>query len=225
MQPAEKGGIVSFKKMFGILMLTFLLAVPGMAKNEGDGIMIGITVPYITFAGYFDGVHFYNTGAEILLVPKVEGAFGYGLTAGSRKGSLEWDLYYMHSSHNFTFEDIKDTAVFDAVGANTRFVVGSSGVIRPYVNMGMDFCWLKANNASLTVNTPIRSGSVKFSGLGIFGGLGIGISPVRAVTLYIGGELRWGLFGRAKGVLNESHKLDKLNSLSFIMRSGLVFVI
>jgi hypothetical protein len=56
-------------------------------------------------------------------------------------------------------------------------------------------------------------------------GMQRGIVNHKKVSMYIGGELRWGLFGHAKGVLNESHQLDKLNSLSLAMRSGLVFII
>jgi hypothetical protein len=215
---------MNLKKVFMLLALVSLATVSGWAASDGNGFMIGVFVPYNTFAGHFDGDHFFNTGGEILLVPKLEKAFGYGLAAGSRRGGMEWELYYMHSSHNFSFDLIKDKAAFDAVGANTRYFFGR-GMVRPFGSMGLDFCWLTAQNASMTTDDPIRVGRVKYSGLGLFGGFGVGISPVKAVTLYIGGELRWDLFGNGKGVLNERHKLDKLNSLSFCLRSGLNFVI
>jgi opacity protein-like surface antigen len=214
-------------KIMGMIFLLSLsaLALPGLAASEGDGFMIGILAPYNTFAGHFDGTYFYNTGEEIFLVPKMDKAFGYGITAGKRRGGLDWELYYMHSAHDYSFELIRDQATFDAIGANSRFYFGNRGVIRPYGNMGMDFCWVKAKNASTTVYAPFRTGDAKFSGLGLLGGLGIALMPVRAVTLYVGADLRWDLFGHGKGVLNESHKLDKLNSLSICLRSGLAFVI
>lgn len=210
--------------MMFLLAVSFL-AVPGLAKNEGDGFMIGLLAPYNTFAGHFDGTYFYNTGEEIFIVPKMDKAFGYGITAGSRRGGLDWELYYMHSAHDYSFELIRDQATFDAVGANSRFYFGRRGVIRPYGNMGMDFCWVTAKNASTMIYAPFRTGDAKYSGLGLFGGVGIAIMPVRAVTLYVGADLRWDLFGRGKGVLNQSHTLDKLNSLSICLRSGLAFVI
>ncbi|HEX7502502.1 MAG TPA: hypothetical protein VF451_03700 [Acidobacteriota bacterium] len=217
---------MKIKIMWMIFLLSMLsLALPGLADSEGNGFMIGILAPYNTFAGHFDGTYFYNTGEEIFLVPKMDKAFGYGITVGKRRGGLDWELYYMHSAHDYSFSLIRDKATFDAVGANTRFYFGRPGVIRPYGNMGIDYCWVTAKNASTTNNPPLRTGDAKFSGLGLLGGLGIALMPVRSVTLYVGADLRWDLFGRGKGVLNESHKLDKLNSLSLCLRSGLVFVI
>lgn len=224
----QQGGIVNLKKtsmVLALMLLVLLSAVPAWASGDGNGFMIGIFAPYNTFAGHFDGTHFFNTGEELLLVPKMGNAIGYGIAAGSRRGSMEWEMYYMHSSHDTSFELIKDKATFDAIGANTRYYFGRGGLIRPYGNMGMDYCWVTAQNASITLYDPIRTGSAKFSGFGLYGGLGLGIRLVRAVTLYVGGELRWDLFGRGKGVLNESHKLDKLNSVSLCLRSGLCFVI
>jgi hypothetical protein len=206
-----------------LALLLLAQAIPGMAKN--DGILIGIVAPYNTFAGDFDGNNYFNSGEEIYLVPKMESAFGYGVTAGSRNGNMDWEFYYAHSKHNFTFAEIRDTAAFDAIGANTRFNANVRGIFKPYVNFGMDFCWLKANQASMTTYGSLRTGSAKYSGLGLFGGVGIGISPVKLFTLYIGGELRWGMFGRVKGVLGESQDLESLSSLSLTLRSGLVFVI
>jgi opacity protein-like surface antigen len=210
---------------FILVLLTLVLAAPGWATTNGDGFMIGVLAPYNTFAGDFDGMHFFNAGEEILLVPMMEKALGYGISVGRRKGNMDSELYYIHSAHDYSFELIRDKASFDAAGVNSRFFFGRSGMIRPYANIGVDFCWVKAKNASATLYAPIRTGDVKFTGLGLFGGAGIGISPVKAVTLYVGGDLRWGLFGRGKGVLNQSHKLDKLNSLSLCLRSGLIFVI
>ena len=207
-----------------MLLLTLLPALPGLAKSDGDGFLVGVFVPYNTFGTDFDGGSFFNAGDELLLVPGMEKGAGYGLALGGRRGTVEWELYYMHSNHDFTFELIRDKATFDAVGLNSRFYLGR-GVVRPYGSFGMDLCWVIAQNASITLYDPVRSGAVKFSGLGITGGVGLGISPVKAVTLYVGGELRWGLFGRGKGVLKESHKLDDLTSLSFCLRGGLVFVI
>ncbi|MCU0276315.1 MAG: hypothetical protein MUF02_05595 [Acidobacteria bacterium] len=208
-----------------LVLLILLPALPGLAGSDGNGFLIGFFVPYNTFGSDFDGVHFFNAGDEILLVPKMEGGVGYGLALGGRRDSVEWELFYMHSSHDFSFEVIRDKATFDAAGFNGRFYLGRRGVIRPYGSFGMDLCWVKAQNASLTLYEPIRSGAVKFSGLGIVGGVGVGIRPIKAVTLYVGGELRLGLFGRGKGVQNESQKLDSLTSWSFCLRSGLVFVI
>lgn len=225
-EPARQGGTVKIKKIgLVFLLLVSTLAVPGTAKSAGDGFMIGLLVPYNTFAGHFDGTYFYNTGEEIFLVPRMDKAFGYGVTVGQRRGGLDWEFYYMHSAHDYSYELIRDKATFDAIGANTRFYFGRRGVIRPYGNMGIDYCWVKAKNASTTTYPPIRTGDAKFSGIGVLGGLGLAIMPVRAVTLYVGADLRWGLFGKGKGVLNNSFTLDKLNSLSLCLRSGLVFVI
>jgi hypothetical protein len=206
-----------------LVLLLLAPAVPGVAKS--DGFLIGVVVPYDTFAGDFDGSNYFNSGQEIYLVPKMESAFGYGVSAGSRRGGMDWEFFYAHSQHNFTWADLSDTAVFDAVGANTRFNANVRGIFKPYFNMGMDFCWLKANNASMTTYGTLRTGSAKYSGVELFGGLGIGISPVKLVTLYIGGELRWGMFGRVKGVLGETQDLESLSTLSLALRGGLVFVI
>jgi hypothetical protein len=202
-----------------------LLAVPGSAKETGDGFLIGVIAPYHAFAGHFDGSQYFNAGNELLLVPKLNKAFGYGVAVGGRRGDLDWELYYVRSSHDASWEDLSGQASFDAVGANSRFYLGRRGVIRPYANLGIDFCWLKAENMSLTTYAPIRAGEVKFNGIGLIGGLGVAISPVKAVTLYLGGEVRWNLFGNAKGVLGEKHKLDSLSSFGLGLRGGLVFVI
>ncbi len=112
------------------LLLVSTLAVPGTARSDGDGFTIGLLVPYNTFAGHFDGTYFYNTGEEIFLVPKMDKAFGYGVTVGKRRAGLDWEFYYMHSAHDYSFELIRDTATFDAIGANTRFYFGRGGAIR-----------------------------------------------------------------------------------------------
>lgn len=216
------------RTFIGFTLLTVLLAVPGFGfgfgRSADNGFLIGIMAPYNAFAGDFDGDHFFNAGEEFLYVPEMEKALGWGLMIGSRKQGMDWELYYMRSSHNASFLDIHDKAGFDAVGANSRFFLGR-GMFRPFFNMGMDFCWIKAPHFSETAYTPYRSGNAKFTGLGLFAGLGLAVTPIRSLTFFVGGELRWSLFGRGKGVLNESYKLDNCDSLSICIRSGLYFLL
>ena len=207
----------------GVIGILFVLASSPLAAQEVDQIHVGILVPYNAFGGSdFDGTHYFDTGSELIFVPKMDRGLGWGLVVGAnRSENWDYELYYMRSSHHFTFLDVADKAYLDAIGVNSRFYFISKGFIRPYANLGVDITFLKVVNGSVTTSKPYIQGDAHFTGVGILGGVGVSIVPLKSVFLFVGAEFRWNLFGKAKGGSGESQELEDLSSFAIGLRSGL----
>lgn len=210
--------------LLGLIGILIIFTSSPLAAQDFSQIHVGILAPYIVFGGNdFDGTHFFDTGSELIYVPKMDSKFGWGLVVGASQGE-NWDmeLYYMHSNHRATFLDFADKAYIDAIGINNRFYFLPPGFVRAYGNLGIDITFLKVSNGSISKSAPYTEGDSHFTGVGICGGVGLSINPLKAVSLFGGAEIRWNLFGKAKGVGGESNELESLTSLAICFRTGLL---
>jgi hypothetical protein len=213
-----------FIKLGAWTMFLFLAASPAFGQFD-EMLHVGLLMPYTSLAGSdFDGTHYFETGGEMIFVPKMKSKLGWGLVVGANRGDTwDYEFYYTRSSFSYTFLDVADKAYLDAIGVNSRFYFVSKGIIRPYANLGVDVAFLRVVNGSMYTYKPYTQGDSHFTGVGIMGGLGLGLVPMSRVLLFIGAEVRWNIFGTAKGLSGEKNQLEDLSSLGISLRSGLCY--
>ncbi len=205
-----------------VLVVAAALLVLSVPRPAGAQVYVGAMLPSIGFGSDFDGTGYFENGAEYLLVPKVQRNTGWGLVSGYRMGNnLDWEMFIQQTRHDTSFLDaLPGRATYLAVGLNVRFYLISRSFFRPFLNLGMDFSFLKAAGASFTDENPIRVGDARYNGIGLFGGGGIALVPVEPILVFAGVEPRFVMFGKAKGVLGESINLKDLTSFAVGLKAG-----
>lgn len=99
---------------------------------------IGITIPYTTVNGDFDGKSYMVDWQEVVyLVPKVESNFGWGFLFGIRRQKFAGEFRYIESTHNVSSLVGKNKAKYHLVTFNFKYHFLSEGKpIQPYVLIG-----------------------------------------------------------------------------------------
>jgi hypothetical protein len=209
--------------------LLFLAVSPIYGKGFGKNLYVCVFLPYTALGGSdFDGAHYFNTGSELIFVPKIASKLGWGVAIGPiYSDTWDYEFYYARSSFNSTFFDVASKAYMDAVGVNSRFYIFKKGWVRPYVNVSLDISFLRVVNGSrLTdqrTSEPYAQGDSHFTGVGVMAGLGVGIIPTKSVLVFVGTDVRWNLFTKVKGLSGEAYSVKDLSSLGISFRSGLCY--
>jgi hypothetical protein len=211
------------KKGWLFVLLVSLVWAGNAAGQERKSFLVGIMVPYNSIGGSdFSGDNYFDLGTQLVFLPKIQSALGWGIIAGFGRDSFDAEVYYMHSSHDAQFLDVKDTVTLNAFGLDFRwYLMKKPGIVRPYLNTGADFSFLTASSAAVQVDWPYYQGDAKFIGLGLFGGGGLALSPIDRIVLFVGAEVRWNPMGKVKGYEGNYETTKDLDSLGICLRSGL----
>ncbi len=210
-----------------LLILAFALAGGSAAFGQDNdesrysGWHLSVTGFQNSFAGHFDGDHFFESGGAFYLVPKMDTSLGYGVGFGVRRSDLDAGFYYGQSTHNYTYPLLDPgTAKFSYIGMDFKYFLIPRGIIQPFVGGEFAFTWLKVQNGSFMENPPYQTADNTFSGLTLGAGGGLAFYPVPMIGLFGEAVFSWETFGNMKGVGGERLKLDKLDSLNFNLRFG-----
>jgi hypothetical protein len=175
-----------------------------------------------SFAGHFDGDHYFENGGVFYLVPKLDSSFGWGGGFGFRAKSTDTDFFYAKTTHDYTYPGFEDgKAHYSLVGFDTKVFIVPKGIIQPFVSIELAFTWLKVEHGSVQDAAPFASADNTFSGLTLGAGGGLEIYPIPAVGIFGAAIFSWETFGNTKGYGGERLKLDKLDSLNFNLRVGM----
>lgn len=219
--------VVGFLSVLLIFMFGVTFRVSAEEKFYAkEGFYMGITLPYNTIGGDFEGNSMLIGPDEIILVPKVEGDFGWGIALGGRGKKWAGELSYLRSTHNVTWLGAQGEAVYNLVTLDFKryFLVDKS--VQPYILLGwIPSAWLTVKDGSADVFG--RVGDATFieifsAGLDLGGGLAFYLHP--RVAINTGILYRLVYFATAEGVIGEPGDIeDSLNASGLSYNVGLTF--
>lgn len=217
-------GILKIMGFWSMVFLFTLGSIPTvLAENNDDalnGTYIGLTFLYNSIGGDFNGEDYFDSGQELLFIPKVKSNYGFGVSVGRRVPfnknlGLASELGYYRSTHDYTLLEVEGgEAIFNMLTLNARLYFSANKAIQPFINSEVAWAWLIAKDCSITTIEPIRTGNASFSGLvlGVGGGIAYYIHP--KVSIDAGIIFRFFMCGNAKGVLRETHDIESLLGIS-----------
>lgn len=218
-------GILKIMGFWSMVFLFTLGSIPTvLAENNDDalnGTYIGLTFLYNSIGGNFNGDDYFDSGQELLFIPKVKSHYGFGVLVGIRvpynnkNRAFASELGYYRSTHDYTlFEVEAGGAIFNMLTLNARLYFSANKAIQPFINGEIAYSWLIAKDCSITTIEPIRTGNASYPGLllGVGGGIAYYIHP--KVSIDAGIIFRFFMCSNAKGVLGETHDIESLLGIS-----------
>ena len=110
-----------------------------LRSNRGQGIYFGGIMAYNAFGGDFNGETVFGGNEAFVLLPDIEGAFGYGAAIGLMSDVAIWDIFFSISRHRADMREINySTDVrFSMVGMNFGFKFLRQPYFHPYILAGI----------------------------------------------------------------------------------------
>jgi len=177
------------KKLFYPIVFVLFISLLGFAtagavtktfKKARSQVYFGLTVPYNTYSGDFNGDFMIRTSLEDIYIPDLDNGVGFGVTFGlsGRMGPF-WtyavEAAYQHTSLDYTFADLKDDAGVGNIDINVKGIY-SPQKIQPYALLGISIPYINVSNGAAG---GFVIDDAKFRGVGINFGAGadLYISP------------------------------------------------
>lgn len=168
------------------------------------GWYIGLIAPYNTIGGDFDGNTVLTSANDIILIPKIDSALGWGISIGKRysnDSSLEASL--LMSSHDVTFAGATGKVEYMLVNFDWKRYFSVERPTQPYFLLGFAISQLVVKDGSATISASPTVGDATLSGSGL--NIGGGVAYFVKSNISINGEAiyRWITYNMAKGVVTE----------------------
>jgi len=186
-----------------------------------EGVYVGITIPYNTISGDFDGNSLLASATEIIVIPKIESGMGFGALVGMRfkKGALE--LSYQNSAHDATWLGAKGTVAYNAIDIDFKIYPSTESQIQPFLLFGMGIPWLVVHDGAATFSA-VGDATLRGFGFNIGGGVSYYFDPRICVN---GGVIyRWINYSTATGVSGVTNTIqDGLGGSGLSFKFGVTF--
>lgn len=129
-------------RFFLLLFMLHLCVVTGISQEIVIKPYVGISGGNLLFAGSFDGSSFFQTDQDILLVPKINPAFGLGAVIGLTldNGAGEIGYYYYRSEYTTMERDYSGQCtihLFRILAITKYFNAYADRKISPYLDFEM----------------------------------------------------------------------------------------
>lgn len=189
-----------------MLGMAFTVSAEEKKYYAKKGFYVGVTVPYNTIGGDFDGETALIAPGEVILVPKVESNYGWGILIGGRGPSSAIELSYLRSTHDVTWLGAKGEADYNMVNLDFKGFFLADKPTQPYLLLGLCFPWLVVKDASADVYGDVGDATFKGIGLNLGGGLAYYLHPKVSIS---GGVIyRWISYGSAEGVSGTDRDME-----------------
>jgi opacity protein-like surface antigen len=187
--------------------------VPAAERREGrsfeaeTGFYVSALLPYSTVGGDFGGDTALVGLDEAIIVPELDGGFGYGLGLGWRLRRLALELNYMQTSHDATVLGMEmDPASVHAVNFDMKYFLMVEQRFQPFLLFGLGLGWIDLPGAS--VNSSGSVGDATLRGLCLDLGGGASYYLRDDLSLDFGLSYRWMNLNSASGVNGEGQPID-----------------
>ncbi len=188
------------------------------------GIYMGLSLPYNTIGGDFNGDTVLVGSSDIILVPSIEGGYGFGITLGVTSGQVAGEMSYLRTTHDASFQGLKGDVVYNMVNLDGKYYFLAHERAQPYLLLGLSFPWLTIIDGSATLTAPPSVGDATFTGIGLNLGTGIAyyLNPRVSINAGINYRLVW--YTRAGGVVEEEKLEDALSGHGFNFNVGISYI-
>ncbi|MBN2226935.1 MAG: outer membrane beta-barrel protein [candidate division Zixibacteria bacterium] len=188
-----------------------------------DGVYFGGVVGYQSISGDFKGNSYIRVPSlyEDNYIPEIDGGMGFGIVGGFKRGRGAFEISYVRSAHDASYQGINTDVVFQAFNFDVKYYPLPYIPTQPFLMVGLSVPWLKAENTSH--NDVYGIDDAKFTGIGLNLGTGVLLkfTPHMALTGTVG--YRWISYGSVKGASDEKIDISNVNGSGIMFQAGLVY--
>jgi hypothetical protein len=178
--------------------------------------IIGVKGNYAFLEGSFNGRDYFTTDEEIIIVPDIKGAVGFGLSIGANFRKFSYDFSYYRSIHRYNYSD----ANFEGTCTNNiiRFL-GIKGYFNPdkWFNPFIDFDisghWITLEKGAIRSETPENIIPATYGGISMGLGGGISFQAGRNISFDIGTVASWLVGTDIKAKKSKDYEISRFSNL------------
>ncbi len=185
------------------------------------GFYVGLSLPYNNISGDFNGDTVLVGPSDIIIVPKIEDDYGFGILLGVTSGQGAGELSYLRTTHDASFLGGKGEVEYNMVNIDGKYYFLAHARVQPYLLLGLSFPWLIIKDGSASSSAV---GDATFTGIGFNLGTGIAyyLHPRVSINAGINYKPLW--YTRAEGVVGEGKLEDAIDGSGFNFNVGMTYI-
>lgn len=185
-----------------------------------EGVYVGAIVGYNAVDGDFDGDTVLVSFDQIVAVPKVSSALGWGITLGYRSDNYAWELSYLESKHDATWIGLDSDVDYTMWNLDYKKFFSEKRT-QPFIIAGIAVPQLVLKDGSADSFGNVTDAS--FNGIGI--NLGIGLAYYFTNKLSLNGAAIYRLmsYGSASGAAGSQTLEDSLGGSAINFNMGVMY--
>jgi opacity protein-like surface antigen len=203
------------KKLISIAVLYgFLISAPASAVLANEGFYLGLGIPYNTIGGDFDGESVFVGASDLIIVPEIDGALGFGILGGYQANNgLAFELSYLASSHDAKWLGASGDVDYSVVNLDFKYNFSTDRPTQPYLLLGLGLHEVVVVDGSVSVSGQIGDATYTGTGFNIGAGVDQYVNP--NVSIGLGLTYRIVEYDEAEGVVGKGKLDDSLNGDGF----------
>ncbi len=206
-------------------MATFLHSAAQNIPTISYRPYLGVSANNVLITGSFDGESYFAVDEEMILVPKLDPGFGFGVNGGIRFRNFALDFLYKHSLHTCMFMDsTKGRASFNVIKyIGFKSYLGQSEIFQPFLDFDLSGTWMRVTNASYFESSPQVIEKATYGAL-IFGfGGGIALTFAQKFSFEIEALPAWYIGTDTKGIRKSNYEIQKFNNFKLDISASLIY--
>ena len=199
------------RKIVFLLIATVLVLALCRDAGAKEGFYAGLGTAYNTINGDFKGDDGLQGGSEVIILPKINNAFGIDILGGYGLND-QWaiELNLMSSGHSGSWTGLTGDVRYTSFSINGKYSFSSPDKIQPYLLFGISSDVLVIKKGAMDTTTG-ETGDATLSGSGINLGAGIEDYLDPNVSLNMGIMYRSVKYTKATGVHQSGSITDGVN--------------
>jgi len=186
-----------------------VFAFPGAAdvgKKARSGFFLSVLGVRTSLGGDMNGRSVIDCGQEAFLVPKIRGAWGYGLGLGRREEAFSQEISFYQIEHEAVWKDAVLKATSHWLEYVPRFYLTTRSALQPFASLGLSYMWLDAEDCA---SRDAKADTATYYGLGLnlSGGLSLYLHP--RLAFHGSGGYRILMVGRVKGAGGKANTIQE----------------
>ncbi len=186
---------------------------------------LGTSFNTVIITGSFNGEDYFPLENEIVLVPKLDLGYGFGINGGFRFQRASLDFAFKRSSHHCSFMDgtlgIASFNVIKFIGIKTY--IGNSPIIKPLLDFDLSGTWMRVTDASYQEISPEVVDRATFGAIILGIGGGLAIEPGKHIGIEIEVLPAYYMGTDVKGILKSNYETSQFNSFKLDASIGLIY--
>jgi hypothetical protein len=189
------------------------------------GIYMGLSLPYNTIGGDFNGDTALVGSSDIILIPSIDDGYGFGISLGITSGQFAGEISYLRTTHDASFQGAKGDVEYNMVNLEGKYYFLAHKRTQPYLLWDLSFPWLTIVDGSVTLPpSPPSVGDATLTGIGFNLGTGIAYYLHPRVSINAGINYRLVWYTRAEGVVEEGKLEDSIDGSGFNFNVGIAYI-
>ena len=210
-----------------VLLVAGILFRTGMCNSQTITFRpyLGISANYVLITGNFDGESYFAVDDEVILVPKLDPGFGFGINGGIRFQKSALDFLYKRSMHNCSFIDSTGgKATFNVIKfIGFKSYLGKVSAIRPFLDFDFSGAWMRVTHASYLESNLQDDAKATYGSLILGFGGGVEATITDRIHIELEALPAWYLGTDVTGIRKDNYEVQKFNSFKFDISVSFIY--